>query len=415
MDGGAGVGDDGAAGQGGDDAAPELAVLLLHGGGQADEALAPLGQVGPQDEVQLAAGAGDVLEPGALRVHLTEQVHVHRVVDGDEVVQLGDDMDVVGVVHRGSHDVGVVIHVVVELLRARTEGEHLPALVQVLVLSGDLARPGDVHEGVHIHLGVDPQVPQVGLGDHGADGVGHTADAQLEAGPVGDLGYHQAGHGPVHVGGLPAGPQLGHRRVVPLHHAVHVPDVDLTAVEAVDPGQAAVDLQDDVPGLLQHVRQLGGGQAEVEVAVAVHGGDLEHGHVHLHLLPVEPGELGVAHGDEVPHALGGDLAVDAAHVPGVPGKVLPGVLRLGDLRHPHSDAALHLHVVQLVLPGGQGPVQGHRVVGAPAVVHPVPGLHQLHRILRGGSFFLIKRLVVHGLSFPFVCMPPPMGRAGHLR
>ena len=122
VDGGAGVGGDGAVGEGGDDAAFHLSVLARHGGGQADEALAPLGQVGPQDEVQLPAGARDVLEPGALGVHLAEQIHVHRVVDGDEVVQLGDDVDVIGVVHRRTHDLRVVVYVVVELLGARPRG-----------------------------------------------------------------------------------------------------------------------------------------------------------------------------------------------------------------------------------------------------------------------------------------------------
>src|SRR5699024_6733128 len=105
VDTGPGVGADGAVGEGGDDAALHGAVLAGDGGGQADEALAALGQIGAHDEVQLAAGAGDVLEAGGLGVHLAEQVQVHRVVDGDEVVDLADDPHVVGVVHRGGHHV----------------------------------------------------------------------------------------------------------------------------------------------------------------------------------------------------------------------------------------------------------------------------------------------------------------------
>ncbi len=209
---------DGAVGQGGDDAALHGAVLAGDGGGHADKALAALGQVGAHDKVQLAAGAGDVLEAGGLGVHLAEQVHVDGVVDGDEVVDLGDDPDVVGVVHRGAHHVGVAVHVVIQLLGAGGKGEHLAALVQRLVPAGDLAGGGHVHKAIHIHLGVDGQVLQVGLGDHGADGVGHAADAQLQAGAVGDLGHHQVGHGPVHVGGLAAAAQLGHGGIVPLHH-----------------------------------------------------------------------------------------------------------------------------------------------------------------------------------------------------
>ncbi len=127
---GAGVGADGALGQGGDDAALDSTVLAGDGGGHTDEALAPLGEVGAHHEVQLAAGAGNVLNAGRLGVDLTEEVYVHGVVDGDEVVDLGDDLDVIGVVHRGSHHVGVAVDVVIELLGAGGKGEDLAALVQ---------------------------------------------------------------------------------------------------------------------------------------------------------------------------------------------------------------------------------------------------------------------------------------------
>ena len=48
---GAGIGDDGAFRQGGPDPGVQRAVLGPVGGGQADKALAPLGQVGAQDKV----------------------------------------------------------------------------------------------------------------------------------------------------------------------------------------------------------------------------------------------------------------------------------------------------------------------------------------------------------------------------
>ena len=395
MDAGTGVGDDGAGGQGGDDAALHGAVLAGDGGGHADKALAALGLIGAHGKVQLAAGAGDVLQTGGLGVHLAEQIHVDGVVDGDEVVDLADDVDVVGIVHRGAHHVGVVVHIVIQLLGAGGKGEHLAALVQLLVASGDLARHGHVHKAIHIHLGVDGQVLQVRLGDHRADGVGHPADAQLQTGPVGDLGHHQVGHGPVHVGGLAATAQLGHGGILALHHHVHVLDVDLAAVQAIDPGQVLVDLQDDDFSPVQHIGQVRGGQTIAEVAVLVHGGHLDHGHVHGQVVPIEPGQLGIAHGGEEAHALGDDLPVNAAAMPAVPGEVVPGVLGLGDLGHPHGHAAAHLHVVQLILPGGQGLVQGHGVVGTPAVVHPVAGLDDLYRLVGGGQLLLIQCLIVH--------------------
>ena len=159
---------------------------------------------------------------------------------------------------------------------------------------------------------------------------------------------------------------------------------------------------------------VGGGQTEVEVSVGVHRRRLDHDHVHrLQALPVEPGQLRVAHGAEVAHSLADDLPVNAAAVPGVPGEVLPGVLRLGDLRHPHGDAAPDLDVGELVLPGRQSLVQGHRMVGAPGVVHPVAGLDRLDRLFRGGQLLLVHCLIVHFQFPPFFfflwCSRPPRG------
>ena len=64
VDVGTGIGDDAAVFQSGTDAALQLAGLLIkEGRGQADKALAALGKVCAQNEVQLTAGTGDVLEP----------------------------------------------------------------------------------------------------------------------------------------------------------------------------------------------------------------------------------------------------------------------------------------------------------------------------------------------------------------
>ena len=141
---------------------------------------------------------------------------------------------------------------------------------------------------------------------------------------------------------------------------------------------------------------MGGGQRKAEVAVLIHGGHLDHSHIHGGVaVAVEPGQLGVAHGNEVSHTLADDLAVDAAAVPAVPGEVLAGVLRLADLGHPHGDAAPDLYVPKLVLPGGQSLIQSNGVVGAPTIVHPVPALDNLHRFSCGGQLLLIHCAVIH--------------------
>ena len=74
------------------------------------------------------------LMPGGLGVDLAEQVDIHGVVDGDEVVELSDDPHIVGVVYRGSPCTsGLRFEIVVELLGAGGEGEDLAALVDGLV------------------------------------------------------------------------------------------------------------------------------------------------------------------------------------------------------------------------------------------------------------------------------------------
>ena len=152
----------------------------------------------------------------------------------------------------------------------------------------------------------------------------------------------------------------------------------------------------------QHVGQMGGGQAVIKVAVLVHGADLDHGHVHRDVLTVEAGQLGIAHRAEVPHPLGRDLPVHAAHMPGVPGKMLAGVVCLADLRHPHRHAAADVYVGQLVLSGRQRPVQGHGVIGAPTIVHPVAGLDDLDGLGSGGPLFLIFGLIIHSIHSFFI-------------
>mgnify|MGYP003258253550 CR=1 FL=1 len=84
----ASIGDDGAVVQGGQDARLQVALLVGEGRGTADEALAALGQVSAQDEVELTACTADLLDAGGLGVDLTEEVKVYRVVDGLSLIHI---------------------------------------------------------------------------------------------------------------------------------------------------------------------------------------------------------------------------------------------------------------------------------------------------------------------------------------
>src|SRR5699024_3358530 len=126
--------------------------------GTADEALAALGQVSAQDEVELTACTADLLDAGGLGVDLTEEVEVDSVVDGYEVIDLRDGAGIIGVADRSAHTGRVVIDEVIELLGTCAECEGLTTAVDGLLRTGDLAGHGDVDESVNVHLGVNAEM-----------------------------------------------------------------------------------------------------------------------------------------------------------------------------------------------------------------------------------------------------------------
>ena len=133
---------------------------------------------------------------------------------------------------------------------------------------------------------------------------------------------------------------------------------------------------------------MGGAGAEVEVTVLIHGGHLEHGHIYgVRALTVVAGQLGITDGGIEGEALRNGLALNAAHMPAVPGHVGSGVVDLEDLRHPHQDAAAEIDVFQFGQALGKGGVHGHGGVDAPAVIHPVAAFDQRSSLL-GSHLFL---------------------------
>ena len=318
-----------------------------------------------------------MLDACALRVHLTEQVNVHRIVDGDEVVDGGDAADVVGVLHGSGHALRVVVQVIVHLLGACTKGIDLTALVQILVAAGDLACLCNIHKGIHIHLSVHAQVLQIALGDEAADGVGHTADAQLQAGTVGDLRDDEVCHLQIDLGGSTGSGHLADGRVAALHNTGNLGDVHPVLGAAQAFGHVPVDLNDDFLGLIADGTQVGSTGAKVEIAVLVHGGHLEHRHIHgVRAVAIVAGQFRVADGGVEGEALGNGLALNAAHVPAVPGHVGSGILDLEDSGHPHQDAAAEVDILQLGQTLCNGSVHRYGGVHGPAVIHPVAAFDQ---------------------------------------
>ena len=337
-----------------------------------------------------------MLEACSLGVHLTEQVDVHSVVDGNKVIQCGDAADIVGVVHGCRHALRIIVQVIVHFLGAGTEGVDLTALVQLLACTGDLAGLGDIHKGVHIHFGVHAQILQIALCDQAADGIGHTADAQLQAGTVGDLRNDQVGNLQVHFGGSTGSGHLADGRVVAFHDAGHLRNVHAVLHAAQAAGHVLIDLHDDLFGLFAHGTQMGSAGAEVEVTVLIHGGHLEHGHIDgVRALTVVAGQLGITDGGIEGEALRNGLALDAAHMPAVPGHVGSGVVDLEDLRDPHQNAAAEVDPFQLRQALGQLGIHSNGGVHGPAVIHPVTAFDQSSSLCGRHAFLSVQFHKIH--------------------
>ena len=111
---------------------------------------------------------------------------------------------------------------------------------------------GHVHKCVNIHLRVHAQVLQVApLRSSCPMGVGHGADAQLQAGAVADLRHHQIGHSPDPPSlGSSSAAQLVQDGVLTLHDHIHIINVD--AVRQRPPRQTGMFLLTSTMTVLAH-------------------------------------------------------------------------------------------------------------------------------------------------------------------
>ena len=342
-------------------------------------------------------------DAGGLAADLAVQVDVHRVVDGHEVIDGRDGADIVHIADRRGHAHAVVVQKVIDPLAAGGEGIGLAAMVDALVGAADLAAQGQIHEGLHIHLGMDAHVAQVGLAQQHTHGIGHAADTQLETCAVGDALHHLPGHGLVDLRGR-CGQQLAHGVIAAFHDHVHVGDMYALTEAAQAAGHVLVDLHDDDLRRVADGLHVGRGNAEVEVAVLIHGAHLDQGHIRrIDVIIVVAGQLGIAHG-LIEAGAGVDmLALKAAGVVGVIDNMLGRLLDIEDGGLPQGDAAADLHILQLRGAACQRLIQNVGMGVAEAIVYPVAGLDHFNGFVCRGQLGLI-----HTQKF-FVChfyMPP---------
>lgn len=108
----------------------------------------------------------------------------------------------------------------------------------------DLARLCDVNKSVNVHLGVDAEILEVGLCDHRADGVRHTADTQLEARTVRDLLNDQLCDRLIDCGRCSAAAHLRHGLII-LDDHIDLGNMDRFLIQAEAARHILVDLDDN--------------------------------------------------------------------------------------------------------------------------------------------------------------------------
>ena len=125
--------DDRASREGRFDQGFDMAVLEFTRRMDADEALAAVGCECALGEVELAAGAADLLIASRFRVDLAIEVEVDAAVDGDEFIDAGDNADVVDVAYRSVEDDLVVVDEIIEALCAAGKSIDDLAFIAFLV------------------------------------------------------------------------------------------------------------------------------------------------------------------------------------------------------------------------------------------------------------------------------------------
>ena len=268
----AGCGHDVALSQVQHDPAAALAALVV-GRGEADERFAAFRGVGAAHELQLPAGAAEMAVTVGFGGRLSLQVDLRRVVDRDHVVVLHDDVGWIRVVDGAAVHVAIAVQCRVEI--ARAERERVDDLARVQRFSGARDASGLVQVGhaVGHHLRMHAKIAHPAFEQERTDGIGHAADADLQAVAVVDFSRDQPPHRGVDLAGWRIR-QFGRRGVVALDHVVDLADVH-ARLFTIDIGQPAGRLDDDHPGALDDRAVPEIRRAQIEIAAFIDRACLE--------------------------------------------------------------------------------------------------------------------------------------------
>ena len=288
--------------------------LPVEGRAQGDDALAAAGTICAVGEVQLSAAAADVMRARRFGGNLAEQVDVHAVVDGNEVVELCDNEGIVYIVDGICGEERVVVDPVVHILRTESEGPG--SLVAVYGLQFIRQAAFLIHqvEGVDKHFRMHAQVLQVRFSDHSAYRIRQAADAELQGRAVRDFFHNHFSDLRIDFVARFKG-NGRHGDTAGFDDGCYVGNMDLFTASAERTGHCFVDFYDDLFRFFRNGFVGGNVQAEVKEAVFIHRSNRNHRYVYVEDVAVHRRFVAVAHGDEVHQPLGAQLTVIAAHMP----------------------------------------------------------------------------------------------------
>ena len=192
--------------------------------------------------------------------------------------------------------------------------------------------------------------------------------------------------------------QIAERRVHPLDDHVHIGNVDDLVEPAAQTRQVLVDLENDDVRPVENGAGHAGRGRKIKVPVAVHRRDGRHGDVDRQKLAVVPRKVAEDHRREVAQTAVAELALIRRAMPCVVEKMRLLRVALNDLQRTHAEIAAHLHVVQLVTPGGKRRIEQRREAEPRRIVHPVAVLHGAHSLGGRAQLAAVFGLIVHRRS-----------------
>ena len=141
-----------------------------------------------------------------------------------------------------------------------------------------------------------------------------------------------------------------------LDNHIHLIDVQLALCAAEDPRLLFVHLHDHHLRLFRQAEKVAAVDAEIKVAVLVHGRDGNDQCIRVPVFRDVANDFRIAHGNVIGRALIHGAAHIAGAVPALPQK---GAAHGHEARGIHEDAVSYGHMIQLMGPLRQGRIEFH--------------------------------------------------------